>query len=554
MLKQSKVALFFASLCIFLSASAQEPSVAQMVSQMYDAQARLLDNFKSEQLYLRQREGLASIANAVNADMKVNGVTARDFISSRNLVLIEMRHSKDAGQKAIAALFDSRDMLPADELPLFNDYLRAKYAERTAATSAERINLDYSASAGLVPDMPKKVKITSNSDEPVTGGKLWMFSNGVRVIYKQDKNAKDIAYTLMTRGGYSSIGGLDYGQGAYVGDFLPLFKVRGMNGSAFRNMLALNGISMNAEVTLMDLSLRGYAPSNSLELLIQSLVSVTSSAKADSVAYEYFCAQPRSSSKEAVIDSLFRPDFVYTPYKYDVALSKDLMQRALDECFTDRFSNIDDGIIILTASLSEVQVQTILNKYLGAFKTNRQYAIFPHLQYQQRSGKVSYVTRGTPQVCCAMSLFLSLSAESYLSLRLAEIIIQNAVRKAYKGSNVSLSSSFEVYPYERYSLLVTVEGLSSNADAQNVWKTIEECAHEEYDKDDIKTYRTQLIGVISEEMSDNLAKADFAIGRYCGRKDFLTNYQSRLEKISPEQLADILEAIVDASRVEYIQR
>ena len=554
MLKLSKVVLFFAFLFVFLSASAQELSVSQMVSQMYDAQAEMLDNFKSEQLYLRQKGNLASIASAVNADMRVNGVTVRDFIASRNLVLIEMRHSKDADQKAVAAFFDSRDMLPADELPLFNDYLRAKYTERTNATSAERINLDYSASTGLVPDLPKKVKVRSNSDEPVTGGKLWMFSNGIRVIYKQDKNAKDIAYTLMTRGGYSSISDLDYGQGAYVGDLLPLFKVRGMNGSAFRNMLALNGISMNAEVSLMDLSLNGYAPKNSLELLLQALISVTESAKADPAAYEYFCAQPRSSSKEAVIDSLFRPDFVYTPYKYNVGLSNDLMQRALDQCYSDRFANIDDGVIVLTANLSETQVQTLLNKYLGAFRTNGQYVIFPHLQYQQRTGKVSYVTRGKPEVCCASSLFLSLSAESYLTLRLAEIIIQSAVRKAFKGNNVSLSSSFEVYPYERYSLLVNVEGLSSSADAQKVWEIIEECAAEEYDKDDIRAFRTQLVGVISEEMSDNLAKADFAIGRYCGRKDFLTNYQSRLEKISPDQVTDILEAIVSASRVEYIQR
>ena len=554
MLKRSKVVLFLASLFFFVSASAQELTVSQMVSQMYDVQAEMLDGFKSEQLYLRQKGNLASIASAVNADMKVNGVTVRDFIASRNLALIEMRHSKDADQKAIAAFFDSRDMQPADELPLFNDYLRAKYAERTAATSAERINLDYSASTGLVVNMPKKVKVTSNSDEPVTGGKLWMFSNGVRVIYKQDKNAKDIAYTLMTRGGYGAISDLDYGQGAYVGDLLPLFKVRGMNGSAFRNMLALNGISMQADVTLMDLSLRGYAPKNNLELLIQALLSVTASAKADPVAYEYFCLQPRQSSKEAVIDSLFRPDFVYTPYKYDVELSKDLMQRALDQCFADRFSNIDDGVIVLSANLSETQVQTILNKYLGAFKTKGQYVIFPHLQYQQRTGKTTYVTRGKPEVCCASSLFLSLSADSYLTLRMAEIIIRNTVRKAFKGKEVSLTSSFEVYPYERYSLLVTVEGLSSSADAQKVWETIEECAKEEYDKDDIRAYRTQLIGVISEEMSDNLAKANFAIGRYCGRKDFLTNYQSRLEKISPDQVTDILEAIVEASRVEYIQR
>lgn len=554
MLKRSKVVLFLASLLFFVSASAQELTVSQMVSHMYDTQAEMLDGFKSEQLYLRQKGNLASIASAVNADMKVNGVTVRDFIASRNLALIEMRHSKDADQKAIAAFFDSRDMQPADELPLFNDYLRAKYAERTAATSAERINLDYSASTGLVVNMPKKVKVTSNSDEPVTGGKLWMFSNGVRVIYKQDKNAKDIAYTLMTRGGYSAISDLDYGQGAYVGDLLPLFKVRGMNGSAFRNMLALNGISMQADVSLMDMSLRGYAPKNNLELLIQALLSVTASAKADPAAYEYFCLQPRQSSKEAVIDSLFRPDFVYTPYKYDVELSKDLMQRALDQCFADRFSNIDDGVIVLSANLSETQVQTILNKYLGAFKTKGQYVIFPHLQYQQRTGKTTYVTRGKPEVCCASSLFLSLSADSYLTLRMAEIIIRNTVRKAFKGKEVSLTSSFEVYPYERYSLLVTVEGLSSSADAQKVWEIIEECAQEEYDKDDIRAYRTQLIGVISEEMSDNLAKANFAIGRYCGRKDFLTNYQSRLEKISPEQVTDILEAIVEASRVEYIQR
>lgn len=554
MLKLSKVVLFFASLFVFLSASAQELSVSQMVSQMYDTQAQLLEDFKSEQLYLRQKGDMASIASEVNADMKVNGVTARDFIASRNLVLIEMRHSKDAGKKAIAAFFGSRNMQPADELPLFNDYLRAKYTERTAATTAARINLDYSASTGLVPDMPRKVKVTSNSDEPVTGGKLWMFSNGIRVIYKQDKKARDIAYTLMTRGGYSSIEGLEYGQGAYVEDLLPLFKVRGMSGSAFRNMLALNGISMKADVTLMDLSINGYAPSNSLELLVQALVAVTGSAKADPAAYEYFCEQPRGTSKEAVIDSLFRPDFVYTPYKYDVELSKDLMQRALDQCFTDRFSNIDDGIIVLTSSLSEVQVQTVLNKYLGAFQTNSKYAIFPHLQYQQRTGTATYFAQGTPEICCAMSMFLSLSAESYLSLRLAEIIIQNAVRKVYKGNAVSLASSFEVYPYERYSLLVTVEGLSSRPDVQNVWKVIQDCAEEEYDKDDIKTYRSQLIGVISEEMSDNLAKADFAIGRYCGRKDFLTNYQSRLEKISPEQVSDILQAIAEASRVEYIQR
>ena len=137
---------------------------------MYDRQAQILYNLKTEQQYLRNPGFSASLPNAVYADLKVNGVVAKDFIASRNLALGALRHSKDASERDIAAFFDSRDVPVADELPLFNDYIRAKFAEKTGAATAERIDLEYGLSPLAPAQMPKKVKVTSDTPEPVTGG------------------------------------------------------------------------------------------------------------------------------------------------------------------------------------------------------------------------------------------------------------------------------------------------------------------------------------------------------------------------------------------------
>ena len=521
---------------------------------MYDRQAQILYNLKSEQQYLRNPGFSASLSNAVYADLKVNGAAAKDFIASRNLVMGALRHSKDASERDIAAFFDSRDMQVADELPLFNDYLRAKFAEKSYATTAERIDLDFGTASIAPAQLPKKVKLTSDTPEPVTGGRMWMFANGIRVIYKQDKKARDFSYTLALRGGFGSIENLQYGQGAYVGDLLPLYRVKGMSGLAFRNMLAYNGITIEAQVSLMDLLISGSAPSDGLELLLQALLAITNNSSVDPDAYAYYRTLPQSTSADAVIDSLLRPDFTYTPYKYEVALPQDLMQRALGEYFAQRFANVDDGVLIITGNKTDYQMQTILGKYLGAFRTAKKYNIYPQVQYMQRAGTAYYTASGSPQLKYTMSIFLSLSAESYLVTRLAEIILQTEVRKAYRDNKVTLQSSMETLPYERYCVTLTVDGVGSAQGMQTLRGVIAECADIEISPDELKAYKAQLLGIIGEELTNDRVKADLAIARYCGRKDLLSNYQARVDKIDADQLADILEAIVSGSTVEYVQR
>ena len=121
MLKFKSVIIFLAALLPVCVLRAQEPTAAQKVTSMYDRQAQILYILKSEQQYLRNPGLSASVSNAVYADLKVNGVSAKDFISSRNLAIGALRHSKDASEREIAAFFDSRDVAVADELPHFHD-------------------------------------------------------------------------------------------------------------------------------------------------------------------------------------------------------------------------------------------------------------------------------------------------------------------------------------------------------------------------------------------------------------------------------------------------
>lgn len=542
-------------ICFFSGAflRAQESDVSGMVSKMYEAQCEIIERMKTLALCDSKKSYDPSFPDLVKADMKLNGVALNDFKASRNLALNRFRHSSDASDRSLAAFFDGKDLPAAQEYPLFNDYVKAQYALRTAAAVAEKIEPVYGNAKGLPGQMPGKVRVTSNSPEPVTGGNMWMFSNGIRVIYRQDKNARDLSYTFMFRGGFGSISGLSAGQGACIGGLLPLYRVRGMSGPSFSNMLALNGISMDVKVSLMDMRISGSLPYDSLPLLMEAMIAMSAGRQVDNDAYEAYRAIPRHTSREAVIDSLLRPDFAYTPYAYDVSLPDDLMERAEKEYFNDKFSNFDDGIIIMTGSQSEYQIQSVLGKYLGAFRTDKKYAVYPQIQYQQRAGTSYHTGTGDDSVTIAMSMFLSLTSETYIAARLAQIVLQNAVRAAFPGKTVKIDADTEIFPYERYTVRVTVDGAGAE-DIGTLRSTINGCSAAELTPETLKDYKAQLTGLLADETSREDVKADLAISRYTGRKDLLSNTKDRIDKMQVDQVLDMLEALAGSGSVEYVGR
>ena len=68
----------------------------------------------------------------------------------------------------------------------------------------------------------------------------------------------------------------------------PILEEAYVLGWFYRDRLASNGISMQCEVTMSDLRISGAAPSAKLNLLLNSLYSLTVDRNPDRDAYDYF--------------------------------------------------------------------------------------------------------------------------------------------------------------------------------------------------------------------------------------------------------------------------
>ena len=89
-----------------------------------------------------------------------------------------------------------------------------------------------------------RVKIKSEKPEPVTGGTLWTFTNGMRVVFKPVPGSGVFHYALQLNGGLGTISGLKAGEGGYIGDMLSLYNVAGIQAPVFRDLLRAGGVSM----------------------------------------------------------------------------------------------------------------------------------------------------------------------------------------------------------------------------------------------------------------------------------------------------------------------
>ena len=105
-----------------------------------------------------------------------------------------------------------------------------------------------------------KLKIKTVSPEPLSGGQIWTFDNGIRVIFKNVPKSGMFHYMWLLKGGYSLLPGIKPGESAYISDMLRLYDVCGMSCYRFADMLSANGITMKGEVTMSDFRISGAAP------------------------------------------------------------------------------------------------------------------------------------------------------------------------------------------------------------------------------------------------------------------------------------------------------
>lgn len=424
-----------------------------------------------------------------------------------------------------------------------------------------------------------KSKIRSVSSEPVSGGQMITFVNGIKVIYKRMPTSdKMFYYSWMVRGGYSQVPELSAAGADYLPDMLKMYNVAGMTSERFQDMLAANGITIDAEVSVADCFIRGAAPANRLPLLMKALSGLANDRSIDTKAFGYYrkCKSlvnrysvGSKEHKAAVLDSILTHDNQSSDYMRVAEVRPDIQANA-EKFYSKVFSKMNDGVLIITGDVDENVLKKVLSQYIAGFKTSRGSAYRSRIHNKNISGRVTVYKYGEkPSISIAMASPLNQTVENYMSGIIAGSALKDAVARAavVYGWNIDADWHFSMFPEETFNINLYLsrasdEGLpasmmpsdSAEMVLSSVRKAIANAGAKGLDARHLTAGKAEIKGLFSIWKNNPAIMRSIIELRYAYGKDLMTGYDAKLNAVSAGSVNSILKSLSEGSTAEYVVR
>ena len=429
--------------------------------------------------------------------------------------------------------------------------------------------------AYVSPDEKTKLKIKSTKADHMSGGVVWTFSNGFTVIYKAMETGGRLYYNFALNEGFSSIRDLNKGEGGYISEQLFMGNIGGMSSQEFLGSLNAEGVSMEVNVGITSMMLKGSVPEDNLGLLLNALLAVMYDRTPDKEAFEYYAKcealalMNRAGTPDdrlAAIDSIICKDYKYSAFKSLGTLVPDIQDKA-DTYFASQAQKTNDGVLVLIGNMNETELKKVLLKYVDAFKTTERAFGRPSVRYQPMSGCSMYTNEGDENVVeIAMSAPLALTADNFMAAEIASMVLENHLSEALVNNGLCLSVRHDcrIYPQERLSMRVTLTDASPDGfapgvkqmvplEAVNLVRSVLSGTDKmEISAEELSLLKKQLKGAIALEMNTPKYWMNVITRRYLSGKDFTTNYAAKIDAVSVDKVRNILVALNKGSKVEYI--
>ncbi len=436
------------------------------------------------------------------------------------------------------------------------------------------VNLDDTTGFNVVSE---RCKIKKVKEEPLSGGQLWIFSNGMKVVYKNIPSGGRFWYSMIIRGGTASVNNLEAGHGAFYADMLGLCNIRGIRSDDFGYLLSAKDISMSYRAGVSDIGIYGSAPAGSLDFLMKALAGITEFEKIDDGAFNYYLEcerlkllseQGSRRSRYVAIDSLMCPGYRYSVFKSEAGLSRTLKDEA-ESFFRKQFSKADDGVLVIVGDISEYELKRKLQDYLGAFKVANRIMPRTSQAFQPISGESTYILDGmSNSIDVAMSAPVQLTASSYMVAKLASMAVEDALMSSLSDIPVSVNVSdfFSVVPRDRFNLMLTVEELEPEGFSENiagfvpvntlfaVRSALQGLAANNLSDEKLSFYKTVLKNRIASYMADPRYWVDMITRRFSDGKDLHTDYGAKIDAVTADQVKEMVYLLDSSGKVEYVVR
>lgn len=481
-----------------------------------------------------------------NADIIVGGTAGQDSTIVRRCVASYLYGASLASPETVIGFFTSKAMDIAKETALFNSFAGAILDRQKNLTlsvlsdgDAEAfdegwMNAEKSLDVKVIefPDTlglkttPYKFKVKRSVPEPISGGTLITYSNGVRVIYSRNTSMRGrFAYSLLLRGGGNILGEMTAEEQAKLPEKLLCGNIAGLDGYAFRRMLTCNGIVMRPAVTPVAMTLTGSAPSDKLGLLMKSLLSISGAR---------------------------------TP------VGEDEFTEKAEKYFASQFSHVSDGYIILIGDLEADHVKKLLGNYVAGFSVNK--VPFSRLDVAETpaSGVLLETAEGDADMISARrTALLPFTTERLLALRIASMVARKAFVGALSplGWSVDIDYSYDLMPHEAIQARVNIfpakeEGLPDFVSpndpmaALTAFKTALKTMTT--NEAELKIYREIVLAELKADVENPEFMVKAVLARYAVGKDLVTNYAEKLRSVKVEDINAILSAIAQAGGKDIV--
>lgn len=420
-----------------------------------------------------------------------------------------------------------------------------------------------------------KVRLVSDRKEHLTGGRLWTFSNGMKVIYRRQDTQGIMYYTLALKGGYSMMDGLRKGEGAFLSDVLETYDIAGMRSEDFHYLMSAEGITMSSRVGISDIRISGKAPRNAVPVMVRALKAVANNRSVNREAYNYMrnslavelkAMSDRRKDRIYAIDSLMCPSYIYSSARVSVDLEDDLPERA-NVFFDSQFSHVNEGVLIIIGDMEETAMRKLLQPLLSGFRTSRTPSAGIRLPYQPISGWSTYTRDGKrTSTDVVMSVPLTFTAENYMAARVAAAAVGETVSRELCGTTCHAAVSYDIimYPQERFNLMITVEdadpdGFPAGAERlsflemlYSVREVLDRLSSSPVAESDMEAYRSEVCDNLYSRQTDPEFIAGRMVMRYIYGKDLMTKYDEKVKAVTAERVRELISALDSGSKIEYV--
>lgn len=508
-----------------------------------------------------------------------------------------------ASAETIAAAMTRQSLAPERELQLFNAFVSALLDP--SKNLVLRFDLPGNRAAGSLPakfeegwgkpvekefrsDAPiylpsfakSKVKLKKEASEPVTGGRLWTFSNGMTVVYKKLDTKGTFNYGVLLRGGYYDVPGLQEGEGIFVSDMFKLTRIGDRSWDEFRMMLETAGISMDVEVNASDMRVFGKAPSSETGMLFSSILALSEVRTMDDSLFGPFVIREKyrrgmeamyPRDVNSLIDSLICPSF---SSRRDVSRIGEDFPARVDEYFSRQFSKCSDGVLIFIGDLEEETLKKELLRVIGEFETRNIHASRKMVDYPLYPGRTTIVSSpGSGLVGGAeigvnigMSALYDFSMENSMSFSLAMDFFRTRLASvlADNGWSADLDYDMDLFPKEKIELFLNAvpcykEGVPGDVVPvpaevmlSELREFLEGMKTTRISPAELKNGKAALQEKMKSVETDPDALMDVTMLRFSQGKNTLSNYSKAISSVSEESIGRVINALVGGTVVEYV--